>query len=314
MTGEGRAVGLTGRHAIHGLGGVGKTRLAIEYAWRQASDYEDALLFVSARSPADFRSNLAALCNAEILNLPERDKPEEKELLAAVFRWLGEHSGWLLILDNVDTLEAAVEAEKTLPKLPGGHVIITSRIADWSAAVQTTELDVLDEQDAGAFLLERTEPRRKKTATDTDDAPVLAHELGGLALALEQAGAYIAKNRFSFSEYRRRWGATREIILGWYDPRLMQYPSSVATTWQTSVDQLAEPERKLLNILAWFSPEPIPASLLEGLMMHGADARDALSGLVSWSLARWTADGEGFTVHRLVQEITRQRLAERARS
>ena len=99
----GRVVGLTAQQAIHGLGGVGKTRLAIECAWRHASGYENALFFVSAGSPADFRSNLAALCNAEILNLPERDKPEEKARLAAVFRWLVEHSGWLLILDSADT-------------------------------------------------------------------------------------------------------------------------------------------------------------------------------------------------------------------
>ena len=224
-------------------------------------------------------------------------------------RWLGEHSGWLLIIDNVDTPDAAVEVEKTLPKLQGGDVIITSRIADWGAEVQTTELDVLGEQDAAAFLLERTEQRRKKTDTDTEDASVLVHELGGLALALEQAGAYIAKNRFSLSEYRRRCGATREIVLGWYDERLMKYPSSVATTWQASADQLAQPERKLLNILAWLAPEPIPVSLLEGVSVDDADARDALSALVSWSLARFTADGDNFTIHRLVQEITRQRLS-----
>jgi tetratricopeptide (TPR) repeat protein len=310
MTGGGRAVGLTARQAIHGLGGVGKTRLAIEYAWRQASHYEHALLFVSARSPTDFRIKLAALCNADILNLPEQNEAEEALRLAAVFRWLNEHSGWLLILDNADTPEAAVEVEKTLPKLQGGDVIITSRIADWSAAVQTTELDVLGEQDAAAFLLERTQQRRKKTDVDTDDTSVLAHELGGLALALEQAGAYIAKNRFSFSEYRRRWEATREKVLAWYDERLMKYPSSVATTWQTSVDQLTQPECTLLSISAWLAPEPIPVLLLEGVLVDGADTRDALAGLASWSLARWTADGEGFTVHRLVQEITRQRLSD----
>ena len=313
MTGGGREVSLAASQAIHGLGGVGKTRLAIEYAWRQASDYENALLFVSAGSPADFRINLAALCNAEILNLPEQNQAEEAVRLAAVFRWLREHSGWLLILDNIDTPEAAVEVEKTLPKLQGGEVIITSRMADWSAAVQTTELDVLGEQDAAAFLLERTELRRKKTDTDTDDASVLANELGGLALALEQAGAYIAKNRFSFSEYRRRWESTREKVLAWYDQRLMKYPSSVATTWQTSVDQLADPERVLLNILAWLAPEPIPVSLLEGVPVDGADARDALAGLASLSLARWMADREAVTVHRLVQEITRQRLSDNER-
>jgi hypothetical protein len=223
-----RAVGLTARRAIHGLGGVGKTRLAVEYAWRQASDYETALLFVSVRSPADFRINLAALCNADILNLPEQNQAEEAARLAAVFRWLNEHSGWLLILDNADTPDAAVEVEKMLPKLQGGGVIITSRIADWSAAVQPTELDVLGEQDAAAFLLERTEPRRKKMASDAEEATVLAHELGSLALALEQTGAYIAKNRCSFSEYRQRWESRKAEVLAWYDNRLMNYPSSVA--------------------------------------------------------------------------------------
>ena len=91
----------------------------------------------------------------------------------------------------------------------------------------------------------------------------------------------------------------------------MQYPSSLATTWQATVDQPAQPERALLNVLAWFAPEPVPASLLEGVPVDGADARDALTGLVSWSLARLTADGDAFTIHRRVQEITRQRLSEK---
>jgi hypothetical protein len=90
----------------------------------------------------------------------------------------------------------------------------------------------------------------------------------------------------------------------------MQYLKSVATTWQTTIEELSQSERKLLSILAWIAPEPIPLIVLEGHIVDGADARDALAGLASWSLARWMADGEGFTVHRLVQEITRQRLTE----
>jgi hypothetical protein len=97
-------------------------------------------------------------------------------------------------------------------------------------------------------------------------------------------------------------------VLAWYDKRLMNYSSSVAVTWQTTIEELSQSERKLLNILAWLAPEPIPLSLLEGNIVDGANARDALAGLASWSLARWMADGEGFTIHRLVQEITRQRL------
>jgi hypothetical protein len=98
---------------------VGKTRLAIEYAWRHASDYT-ALLFVSARSPVDLLATLAKLCNPLVLNLPEWNQPEEIIRLAAVFRWLGQNPGWLLILDNADTPEAAAEVEKTLPQLQGG--------------------------------------------------------------------------------------------------------------------------------------------------------------------------------------------------
>src|SRR5271166_4900942 len=308
MGGEGRAVGLTARQAIHGLGAVGKTRLAIEYAWRHATDYENALLFVSARSPVDLRANLAELCNPLVLYLPEWNQPEEIIRLAAVFRWLSEHSGWLLILDNADTPEAAAEVEKTLPQLQGGEVIITSRVADWSTAVHPVELDVLAEEDAAAFLLERTELRRKKILTDSEAAAV-ARDLGGLALALEQGGAYVAKIRVSLSEYRRRWESRKEEVLAWHDEMLMKYPKSVATTWQTTIEELSQSERKLLNILAWLAPEPIPLSLLEGNIVDGADPRDALAGLASWSLARWMADREGFTVHRLVQEITRQRLS-----
>jgi hypothetical protein len=198
LAGQGKAPGLTGHQAIHGLGGVGKTRLAVEYAWRHASDYNNnALLFLSARSPFDLRANLAELCRPLVLNLPEWNQPEEMHRLVAVLRWLSEHTGWLLILDNVDTPEAAAEVEKTLPQLQGGDVIITSRVADWSVAVQPVELDVLAEREAAAFLLERTESRRQKMLTDSEDAAAVARDLGGLALALEQGGAYIAKMRVS---------------------------------------------------------------------------------------------------------------------
>jgi tetratricopeptide (TPR) repeat protein len=74
-------------------------------------------------------------------------------------------------------------------------------------------------------------------------------------------------------------------------------------TWQTTVDQLNPPERALLEELAWLAPEPIPVSLLDSV-----EAGDALNGLVSWSLAKWSADREAFSIHRLVQEIARQRL------
>jgi len=296
--------------AIHGLGGAGKTRLAIEYAWRHAGDYT-ALLFASAPSAVGLRTNLAGFCDPLVLNLPERGQPEEAARLAAVLRWLGTNPGWLLILDNADTQEAAAEVEEMLPELRGGEVLITSRLKDWSPAVQTADpLDALEEAEAAAFLLARTASKRRETLADPQDAAAVARDLGGLALALEQAGAYVAKNGLSFSQYRQRWEARKAEVLAWHDRRLMKYPSSVAVTWQTTVEQLGVAERALLNALAWLAPEPVPVSVLENWSVEGAEPTDALAELASWSLARWTADKDAFTIHRLVQEITRRGLSE----
>jgi hypothetical protein len=295
------------------LGGVGKTRLALEYAWRQAGDYT-ALFFASARSAVDLRTHLASFCDPLVLDLPEQGCSEETARLSAVFRWLSGHPGWLLILDNADTEAAAAEVEEMLPQLQGGHIIVTSRLANWSPAVETSKpLDVLDEKEAADFLLERTKSRRRETSEDPQDAATVARVLGGLALALEQAGAYIAKNDLSFAEYRRRWEARQADLLAWHDKRLMNYPSSIAVTWQTTMDQLGTAERTLLKVLAWLAPESVPVSTLQGLSVDGTDARDALTELVSCCLVRWTADKDAFTVHRLVQEITRRGLRRRKR-
>ena len=126
------------------------------------------------------------------------------EQVAHVLSWLEAQPGWLLILDNVDTEDAAREAERLLAELRAGHVVITSRIGDWSGGVEALELDVLEEKDAMSFLLERTS-RRRRAADDPAAAAAVARELGCLALGLEQAGAYIDRLRLSFADYLARW-------------------------------------------------------------------------------------------------------------
>ena len=300
------ASAIVGR-ALHGLGGVGKTRLAVEYAWRHADDYT-ALLFVGADSPEALQRNLAALCAPALLDLPEHQVTEEAAQVAAVLGWLQRNPGWLLIADNVDTEAAAQAVEALLPQLPGGHVLITSRLSNWSGGVEALPLDVLQEPAAVEFLLARTDARRRKQADDAAQARTLAGELGGLALALEQAGAYIAQRRLTLADYLAQWRGQRDKVLAWYDPRLMQYPKSVAVTWQTSFDELGEPARRLLRRLAWLAAAPIPESLLE-VAVPGAAAEDdayaALAELESYSLVTRAEAAPNFTVHRLVQAVTR---------
>jgi hypothetical protein len=108
--------------------------------------------------------------------------------------------------------------------------------------VEPLELDVLATEDAARFLLERTERARRRTQTDEADAGELARELGGLALALEQAGAYIVQRRLSLADYLAKWRGHVPGVVEWHDERIMKYPRSVAVTWQTTIDQLGAGE------------------------------------------------------------------------
>lgn len=298
---------------VSGMGGIGKTRLVVEYAWRRASEYT-ALLFVGADSPGALQRNLAALGAQAILDLPEQRETDEGKQCDAAVAWLRQHSGWLLILDNIDSEGAAVAVEALLPQLAGGHALLTSRLANWSGSIASLPLDVLSSEAATEFLLVRTEGKRRKHADDPAEARTLVEELGNLALALEQAGAYIAKRRLSFTGYLQEWQEQRDKVLAWYDPRLMQYPRSVAVTWQTSFERLGEPARRLLQRLAWLAPAPIPESLIDvpvpELDAPVADPFAALVELESYTLITRADDTPTFSVHRLVQEVTRRNQRE----
>lgn len=210
--------------------------------------------------PGALRRNLAALAGP--LVQPEADATEEDQQLQAVLEWLKANPGWLLILDNVDKPQALAEAEKLIGQRAGGQVLMTSRLANFPADVKRLELDLLSAGDATDFLLERTAEGRRAPTDDEAKARELAvDDLGRLALALEHAGAYIVRHRASFSQYRELWQSNRAKIMSWSDPTVTHYPRAVAVTWQTSVAQLTEPARHLLERLAWLASEPVPEFL-----------------------------------------------------
>jgi NB-ARC domain/Domain of unknown function (DUF4062) len=297
--------------SLFGLGGVGKTRVAVEYARAHGDEYT-ALLFAVAETPEALRRNLAALAGTLA---PQLDTTDDEVRRAGVLDWLKANPGWFLILDNVDSKAALAEVEKLLGELAGGHVVVTSRLANFSANFQPLELDVLTVEDAAAFLLARTEGRRRAAPNDAAKAREIAEELGGLALMLEQAGAFIAKRRLTFAQYLEQWRSKRGDVLEWFDETVTGYPRAVAVTWQTSVAQLSEGGRQLLERLAWLAPEKIPESLLD-VQIPGAEAQnlhEASDDLAAYSLVTRDAEGPFFLVHRLVQDVTRRSLAGEAR-
>ena len=167
--------------ALCGLGGIGKTRLAIEYAWSREAVYS-ALLFVSASDGAALNAGLAGLTAFEILDLPEKEARDDATKITAVLRWLEANPMWLMILDNVDDRAAVSEVVKLMPRLKGGHVVVTARASNFPAGFRKLQVSTLDENAAAQFLLDRTEADRSKSKEDALLARDLARELDGLAL------------------------------------------------------------------------------------------------------------------------------------
>jgi tetratricopeptide (TPR) repeat protein len=309
--------------ALHGLGRIGKTRLAVEYALKHESEHS-ALLFLRADAPAALDSSLAALAGPDMLDLPEKDAREDGAKSAAARGWLAAHPGWLMIVDNVDDPAAVAAVARLLARLSGGKIIVTGRAGNFPASLRKLELGVLDAAASVAFLMERTDADRAKSPDDAKLAQELAGELGGLALGLEQAGAYIAAERIGFARYLDLWREKRATVLAWFDKNLMSYDhdTGLAATWATSVDRLTPDARRLLERLAFLAPEPIPDSLLDVAAPGdpaGFDARVARANLFAYSLVSRAAveagktAQDGFAVHRLVQDFARRSMTEERR-
>ena len=198
---------LTQPQAISGLGGIGKTQTAIEYAHVYRAEYP-AVLWSGADSREALLSGFAAL--AKLLNLPQKDEQDFSIVVAAVRRWLESNSGWLLVLDNVEDFTLVREF---VPVAAEGHVLITTRLRATGEFAEPIELEKMELQEAALFLLRRAKviPKDKslEAAGETDGALArqISAEMDGLPLALDQAGAFIEETPSTLSEYLALYSA-----------------------------------------------------------------------------------------------------------
>ncbi len=301
------AAALTQTQAIHGLGGVGKTQIALEYAYRHAHEYE-LVWWVHAEQPATMIEDLTRL--ARELDLAEKDARDQSLVVQAVCRALRDRDRWLLVFDN------AISPEELHGLLPegNGHILITSRHHAWRSVAGPLPVETMERDEAIAFLLKRT------GQTDRDAANKLADALGDLPLALEQAGAFIEDKLLALSEYLPLFTARRQELLKTNKP--IDYPDTVATTWNLSFDQVEKESAaasELLNLCAFFAPDDIPLDVLKGGARH-------LSGLLAQAMADklelskgiapllrfslMTRAGSMVSVHRLVQAVARDRMVD----
>ncbi len=296
----------SGRAAIHGLGGVGKTQLALRYLRQRRADYPDGAFWLRTDRETSLVGDLASL--AWHLDLPEREEPELERQVDAVLRWLRLHPRWLLVLDNLQPT-AADTARRWLPPGLPGHLLVTSRTPMWPARLN---LEPLPFDVARRFLLERT------GQADHEAAGAVAEALGRLPLALEQAAAYVVITGRDLAGYAELLRTRLIELMG--EGRPEDYPRPVATTWELSFERLegeSRPAAALLNLCAFLDPGDIPVSLLRAgagelpRELRGALADDveldrAVAALRRYSLVE--RHGDAMRVHRLVQAVVRESL------
>ncbi len=334
--------------ALHGMGGIGKTQLALAYChayrdayasiwWLRAETARGVspaagLATHSATEPARTNDTLLqqdalAACAAAGVAVPDGVAPSQ-----VLKQWLaGQTAPWLLVFDNADDPQAL---RAHLPGPGPHHVIITSRRPDWGGLAKTVELATWTAQQGAGFLMQRL-----GAGTGQADAEDLSHALGGLPLALEQAASYIEATGGTVAQYLGLWHGAAAELLNKHSAST-GYEHTVAATLSLAFKHLSPAAKQLLRLCAFAAPEPLPERFFtEGFEVLPAELgaaalkpltwNDVAGELKRYALAQrdaipgldraWLAGGEApagtttelaLTLHRLTQQVVRGQLAE----
>ena len=312
-----KAEALMQAQAITGLGGIGKTQIAVEYAYRYGQDYQ-ALLWVNASSRDALSSDFVTL--AALLNLPEQHEQDQDIVVRAVTRWLASHKGWLLVLDNVDSLSIVADF---LPAGGAGDILITTRSQALGTIAQSIEVEKMDQEEGVKLLLRRTKVLVPGISLDqvSQESRTQANEivaaLDGLPLALDQAGAYIEETQCGLSRYLDLYQTRRKELLMRRGSFPADHPESLAATWSLSLQEVEEENPAavdLLRLLAFLSPIAIPEEIItQGAIELGPllapvandplKLNDVIALLLRYSLIRRNVKTKSLSIHRLVQDV-----------
>ena len=320
--------------AITGLGGMGKTQTMIEYAWRHRSDYR-VVCWARAGDADTLTAELVRI--ARELELPEAASPDQYQAITALKDWMNAQPQWLIVLDNVETPEML---QGILPEEPQGHLVLTSRAQAMGMIAQKIDLLGMEPEEGAWFLLRRAQklaldaPFDAASPPDQQQARATSQELGGLPLALDQAGGYIEETGCGLLGYRERYREQHAELLKRRSPLSdPEYPWMVATTWTlsfTRVRQINLAAAELLCFLAFLTPDGIPLSLVGDAASHlprhlrrvarnAVKFDEAIGDLRRYSLIQrhevdeLSTSGEALSIHRLVQTVLKDAMPEKSR-
>ncbi|WP_229075209.1 FxSxx-COOH system tetratricopeptide repeat protein [Actinoplanes sp. DH11] len=300
--------------ALQGYGGVGKTQIAIEYAYRNVDRY-DLIWWMPSDDPAVVRAQLSVLAT----RLGEPSTGSMDQTVRSVLERLAstKTQRWLLVYDNANEpsdLDGLIPGGRLEPDAVG-HVLITSRNPGWAASMPTLQVDVFDREESTDLL------RKHRPDMSVADADRLAEVLGDLPLALEQAVTWLITTLTSVDDYLEEFERRKQALLSEGKPR--NYPYTVLTFVELAVSRMRQETpvaAQLLALMAFLGTEPLTTSLLwEGRQadiseplrsaLHKRnDIARAVRDLVRFGLAKADHASRRITIHRLVQAVMREHL------
>jgi tetratricopeptide (TPR) repeat protein/transcriptional regulator with XRE-family HTH domain len=307
--------------ALTGLGGVGKTQIALEYAYRYASEHRMVFWLIAENAESTMRS-LQSI--ADLLQLPAARSTGQEKVVTSVRRWLTAHTDWLLIVDNVGDPDLL---QGVLPPTRQGAILLTTRAQALGTLAELLVVPPMQAEEGAMLVLRRA---RIVAAQDIDalaalpqtTATELVNLLEGLPLALDQAGSYIEETGCSIADYLQRYSSQRKALLARRGIHAGVHPDSVYATLQLSmhwIEQVHPAAAELLRLCAFLHAEAIPEELLlAGKGMLGPVLEATLVDLYHLDLVLATLrnaslitrhpETYSLTVHRLVQAVFQDQM------
>lgn len=297
-------------NTLHGMGGVGKSQIAIEYVYRHVGDY-DIIWWIPAEQQSQILASLADLAQSLQLDVGA----EANSAVPAVREALRSgrpYKNWLLVFDNAEDIATV---RSYFPTGGSGKVLVTSRNLEWSGVADTLSVDVFRREESQALI-----QRRNPDLSDIE-ADHLAEALGDLPLAIEQAASWHAATGMAVGEYLSLIEQKRLELFD--ESSSPDYAMSVAAAWNVSLDRLEESNLaalQLLQICAFLAPEPIPRTLFRGsrsvsltpeldeVLSDPIKLGRAIRDISRYALARIDYRSNTLQLHRLVQAALIRRM------
>ncbi len=328
-----QVIALTQSSAVHGLGGIGKTQVALEYAYRYALEY-GAVFWIGAETEEQIVFSLLHI--ADVLQLPEQDDKDQQRVVAAVQRWLATHGQWLLIWDSVEDLTLL---NRFLPSARSGAILITTRSQVLGTLARGLDLLPMEQEEGMLFLLRRakvlapdaTNAQMHQLATCMPAQYAAAQELvkavGGLPLALDQAGAYLEATQCGLPAYLELFHTQRAALLRQRGEESRNHPESASTTFALAIAATSQRHPAvwdLLRVCAFLQPDAIPEELflqgsehlgtaLEAVCCDELEWNRVVAIACSYSLLSRQPEKQTFSMHRLVQAVLLDTMTEAER-